>query len=268
VLTELFHLLLCAVICIVGAISGIGGGVMMKPVMDGIGQFPLASIGFLTSCAVLCMAGASLCIAAVSKSEKLKLRRGAGVPLSLGAAVGGVAGKWLFEILCRSYVDETVSIVQAVMLIAINIAVLVCVMKKSKPYSEGVQRLPVCVIIGLALGVTASFLGIGGGPLNVAVLAIFFGMEAKERAMHSLFIIFCAQSAGVLSTVVTGTVPSFDAGVMAAMCIGAVMGAAIGARLSRRMSNKATDLLVVVVMVVLVGINVFNIVGFMGFIAY
>ena len=241
---------------------------MMKPVMDSLGQFPLASIGFLTSCAVLCMAGTSIFTTAVSKSEKLILRRGAGIPLALGAAVGGVAGKWLFGVLCSSFADKIVGIAQAAILIAINIVVLVCLTKKSKLHSDGVQSIPVCAVIGLALGITASFLGIGGGPLNVAVLAFFFGMDAKERAVHSLFIIFCAQSAGVLSTIITGTTPSFDAGIMAAMCTGAVIGAIIGTKLSRRMSNKATDLLVVVVLAVLIGINVFNIVVFTGFIAY
>jgi hypothetical protein len=38
---------------IVGSISGIGGGVIIKPVMDSFSLFPVSTINFLTSCTVL-----------------------------------------------------------------------------------------------------------------------------------------------------------------------------------------------------------------------
>ena len=42
------------------------------------------------------------------------------------------------------------------------------------PFSFGMDLIP---SIGLLLGIMSSFLGIGGGPINLAVLFFFFGME-------------------------------------------------------------------------------------------
>ena len=65
----------------------------------------------------------------------------------------------------------------------------------------------VCVVIGFILGVMSSFLGIGGGPINLVVLYFFFSMTTKTAAQNSLYIILFSQATSFLSTVVTGSVP-------------------------------------------------------------
>ncbi len=41
--------------CIVGAICGIGGGVIIKPVLDAFGVLSVSAISFLSGCTVLAM---------------------------------------------------------------------------------------------------------------------------------------------------------------------------------------------------------------------
>ena len=53
------------------------------------------------------------------------------------------------------------------------------------------------VVIGVFLGIISSFLGIGGGTSNVAVLFFFFSMEAKEAAKNSLYIIIFSQISSI-----------------------------------------------------------------------
>ena len=41
---------------LIGAISGIGGGVIIKPVLDSLGVMSISTINFLSGCTVLAMA--------------------------------------------------------------------------------------------------------------------------------------------------------------------------------------------------------------------
>ena len=50
----------CFSACIAGAICGIGGGVIIKPVLDALGILDVASISFLSGCTVLSMTAYSV----------------------------------------------------------------------------------------------------------------------------------------------------------------------------------------------------------------
>src|SRR5699024_3827663 len=70
------------------------------------------------------------------------------------------------------------------------IAVLMCfiyvfVRYKHKMKTYNMNNIFIIVGIGFILGVLAAFLGIGGGPFNVAILALCFSMNAKESALRS-----------------------------------------------------------------------------------
>ena len=56
----------------------------------------------------------------------------------------------------------------------------------------------------------SAFLGIGGGPLNIAILYYFFSMPPKVIVKNSLFIILFSQAASFMTTIITHTVPPFD----------------------------------------------------------
>ena len=47
--------LICFFASIIGAICGIGGGVIIKPVLDALGVMDVATISFLSGCTVLSM---------------------------------------------------------------------------------------------------------------------------------------------------------------------------------------------------------------------
>ena len=56
-----------------------------------------------------------------------------------------------------------------------------------------VSNLVAIVTIGLTVGMISVYLGIGGGPLNIALLVYFFSMKAKDAAAYSILMIFFAQ---------------------------------------------------------------------------
>lgn len=78
----------------VGAICGIGGGVVIKPVLDFVQMGSASMINFLSGCTVLSMSLYSVGKAMLNRDGKVDLA--IGTPLALGATLGGVAGKKLF----------------------------------------------------------------------------------------------------------------------------------------------------------------------------
>ena len=110
-------------------------------------------------------------------------------------------------------------------------------------------------ISGIGGGIS-SFLGIGGGPANIAVLYYFFSMEVKEAARNSLFIILCSQ----VVSLVTSRIPEFSSVTLILMCLGGAEGAIIGSGISAKMSDRNVEVLFRILLVVLILINVWNII--------
>ena len=80
---------------VAGAICGIGGGVLIKPILDMFGVLSVASISFLSGCTVLSMSCYSVVKARLSGSSLVDMRTG--TPLAIGAALGGIGGKMMFQ---------------------------------------------------------------------------------------------------------------------------------------------------------------------------
>ena len=80
---------------VAGAICGIGGGVIIKPVLDLLHLETVTAISFLSGCTVLSMSCYSVGKSLLAKEHSVSLK--VGTPLALGAAAGGLAGKPLFS---------------------------------------------------------------------------------------------------------------------------------------------------------------------------
>ena len=70
----------------------------------------------------------------------------------------------------------------------------------------------------------SSFLGIGGGPINLVVLFYFFSMETKTAAQNSLYIILFSQITSLLTTLITHSVPEFTLPALVLMIAGGIGG--------------------------------------------
>lgn len=115
-----------------------------------------------------------------------------------------------------------------------------------------------CVVIGGFLDLMSSFLGIGGGPINMAVLFFFFGMDTKTAVQNSLYIILFSQVANLLTTIVTGSVPAFQPLSLLFMVGGGIAGGAVGHKLNKKMDNRAMEKLFLALMAVIIGISLWN----------
>lgn len=244
---------------IIGAICGIGGGVIIKPTLDAFGLLEVSAINFMSGCTVLAMSCYSVVRSKVSGSSSVDMKTG--TPLAIGAAVGGIMGKSLFRIVEGLFADKnTAGAVQAGCLAVITVGTLIYTIKKDKIKTHQIKNIAACLVIGLVLGIMSSFLGIGGGPINLVVLYFFFSMTTKVAAQNSLYIILFSQATSFLSTIVTGSIPNVSIILLVGMIISGILGGMAGRSINKKIDDKMVDKLFIGLMVVIILINIYNIV--------
>ena len=141
---------------IAGAICGIGGGVIIKPALDAVGVLDVATISFLSGCTVLTMSCYSVYKAKRSGESLIDMK--IGTPLAIGAAVGGVVGKWMFQMVSSMFADKNmVGAVQAACLLVITLGTLIYTIYKDKIHTKHLVNFVVCLLVGLVLGIMSSF---------------------------------------------------------------------------------------------------------------
>ncbi len=243
---------------IIGAICGIGGGVIIKPVLDAAGLMEVGAVSFLSGCTVLSMSFVSVVRSSGSKDKVIEWRTG--TALAAGAAIGGAGGKEIFQYAYSHFADSShVGALQSAVLLLVTLLTFVYTWNKHKVKTNHIRSLFLCVVIGLALGLMSAFLGIGGGPINLMVLSFFFSMTTKQAAVNSLYIILFSQFTSLMSTLAGNTVPEFPVSILAFMIMGGVLGALAGGRINERIADRHVSKLFMVLMAVIMGINIYNI---------
>ena len=188
---------------------------------------------------------------------------GPGLGTAIGAAAGGLFGKQLFSLVAGLFADaNTAGGVQAGLLLLATFATLLYTINRSRLHMLQVRNKPACVLIGLGLGMLGTFLGIGGGPFNMAVLYFFFSMTTKVAAQNSLYVILISQSVGILATALGDGIPSLSVWLLAGMVLCGVIGGEVGGRINKRLSEQRATWLFEAAMVLVMAISCYNIYAF------
>ncbi len=167
----------CFLSSIAGAICGIGGGVIIKPVLDALGVMSVSAVSFLSGCTVLSMTTYSVLKSKMSGESRIEKKTG--FPLALGAAFGGVAGKWLFSLISSLSPDkDKVGAVQAACLFVVTLGTLCYTLYKDKIRTYQVTAPAVCVAIGLVLGILSAS---AAGPSISWFYFSFFPCPRRRR---------------------------------------------------------------------------------------
>ncbi len=246
---------ICFAASSIGGICGIGGGVVIKPLLDSIDIMPVSTVSFLSGLTVLAMA----CLNVLKNRKGGEMDAARSVPLGIGAAIGGIVGKQIFSSLKSTLnADRPVGAVQALVLGLLILGTLLYVLNKTRIPTKNVKGITAPGLIGLALGVCSSFLGIGGGPMNLAVLYFFFSMDTKKAAVNSILIILLSQLASLLFSLLTGAVPAFSWSILAAMVLAGAAGGLLSAHLHKKLSVHLTDRLFISLLIVIFALCVYN----------
>ncbi|WP_367568547.1 sulfite exporter TauE/SafE family protein [Lacrimispora sp.] len=243
---------------IIGTICGIGGGVIIKPTMDMLGLASISTISFLSGCTVLAMSSYNVIMSFLTGENQAELKTG--TFLAVGAVIGGIVGKQSFTITKGMFLDpDIVGAVQAGFLTVLTLSTLIYTLKKQKIKTLQVKSEGICIIIGLLLGFFSAFIGIGGGPVNLAVLYYFFSMDIKRAAQSSLYIILFSQISSIGITLWTNTVPEFTFFQLVIMIVGGLTGAMSGRFLNKRMKERTVDQLFRGIMAIIILIGLYNV---------
>jgi uncharacterized membrane protein YfcA len=260
---------------IIGAVSGIGGGIIIKPALDAaapaLGAPGPAEINFLSGCTVLTMSAVSLLRSLAGRHKGGAVLEGRrGTALAAGAALGGLCGRLVFAWIAAPSQNSAaaadniiagrhgVSRVQSFILILLTLAVLLYTLKKERIAQKKLKNLPACALLGLFLGMTSAFLGIGGGPINIMIIAYCFSMDAKTTALHSLYVIFLSQLASLILTAAAGAIPPVGIPFLLAAAAGGAGGGLTGSLFAGKLSGRQTDRLFMAVLVGVVFLCAWN----------
>ncbi|MCL1798999.1 MAG: sulfite exporter TauE/SafE family protein [Eggerthellaceae bacterium] len=247
--------LLAAVGLLIGIFSGllgIGGGTVIVPVFRlAFGMSALAS----TATSLFVIVPTSLAGAAARIRQKACI-----LPLGLAAGLGGaltsVAGVWL-----SSVSPAWLVMVVAAAVITYSAATMLVQAARLKearlvdgepvagggPGSSGTaagggrlrlspSQVAVGFPIGLAAGLVAGYIGVGGGFLMIPLMIAVLGVSMKEASGASLVAMVILAIPGVVGHAALENI-DFLAGI--AVAAGSVPGAVIGARLVKRVPERA-----------------------------
>lgn len=222
---------------LVGSLSGLGGGVIIKPALDvmAASQLTLAEISALSSVTVFSMAALSTC-KGIQRGIPLNLNLL--LPLALSSGIGGILGNHAFTKAMKQFGESLCRNVQSVTLFLLMAMILILYLadKRCRPlHLTGKKKIAAA---GLFLGALSSFLGIGGGPVNVVALKLLFSFNEREQVFGSLFIILFAQASKLLALLFRG-LPFSSAALPLLMAAGGILGGNAGSSLAIRLPEKA-----------------------------
>ncbi|MGX8128356.1 sulfite exporter TauE/SafE family protein [Clostridioides difficile] len=239
----------------IGGITGIGGGVIIKPLLDLMDVFDVSTIAVLSSFTVLSMAIISIYKQLIQKTFTIDSKL---VIIALASILGGVLGQNLLD-LSIVYI-ENLSLIKIIQnTIMVVLLLLVYIYRNKTMDINNKYNNTGYFMMGIILGIISSFLGIGGGPINVATFTILFGLSAKQAAFNSIITILFSNTAKLFTVFIDTGFSVYDLSALPFMIIGAILGGVIGSNLSKKINNDKVKNIFAYMTLVIICINVYSI---------
>jgi uncharacterized membrane protein YfcA len=237
-----------------GALTGIGGGVLLTPILALHFGIPIRQAIGTSLVAVITTSAASSSVHLQRHTTDIRL----GMTLELATAFGAAVTAYLVGYFNRSVLEG----VFAGFLLYSSITLLI---RRGKlkdeepedpipsgdtvipplipPYEP--QRYPLGLAASLIAGGLSGLLGIGGGPIKVPVMYIFMRVPLMVATATSNFMIGVTAAASAIVYYRRGDIL---VEVAAPLAVGVFLGSILGARLAPRIQTKYVVYLLVAVM--------------------
>jgi uncharacterized membrane protein YfcA len=239
---------------VLGALTGIGGGVLLTPILALYFGVPIRQAVGTSLVAVITTSAASSSIHLQRHTTDIRL----GMTLELATAFGAAVTAYLVGYFNRNALEGLF----AAFLLYSSITILakrgkVQLQDESSPALEpGVippyepQRYPLGLAASLVAGALSGLLGIGGGPIKVPVMYIFMNVPLMVATATSNFMIGVTAAASAMVYYRRGDILVEYA---APLAVGVFLGSLLGARQAPRVHTKVVVYLLVGVMFYLAG---------------
>lgn len=229
---------------ILGSMIGLGGGIVVVPV--------LTFFGFPSTLAVsnsLFAAFSNAVGSTVSYSRQKRIDYSLGLKLGLLCIPGTILGAYFSS-------DVTPGLFKILFgLVLVSSAVYIFMRKKIETQEKTLTKQMIVFVLSASFfaGIISSFFGIGGGIVFVPLMVIGIGMTMKKAAPTSQFILLFASLSGIIVHSLLGHPDFLQAGLLSA---GAFVGGIIGARISFNIKERSLQILVSVI-IILAAIKLF-----------
>ena len=257
---------------ILSGMFGVGGGFLMTPLLFFIGIPPAVAVATEANQIV---ASSFSGVLAHFKRKTVDLRMG--TVLLVGGLIGAALGVYVFNILkAQGQVDLLVKLCYVVFLGVIGGLMFfeslnaIRNTKKGKPAKRKkhtwIHKLPLKmrfrvsglyisvippVIVGVAVGILAAIMGVGGGFIMVPAMIYLLGMPTKVVVGTSLFqIIFVTAFTTMLHATTNYTV---DVVLAVLLLVGGVIGAQVGTRIGVKMKAEQLRILLAIMVLAVCG---------------
>ena len=240
---------------LLGALTGIGGGVLLTPILALYFGIPIREAIGTSLVAVITTSAASSSVHLQRHTTDIRL----GMTLELATALGAAVMAYLVGYFNLKFLEGLF----AAFLLYSAITILTKGGKvkdedESTPALNGEtvippyepQRYPLGLSASLVAGALSGLLGIGGGPIKVPVMYIFMNVPLMVATATSNFMIGVTAAASAIVYYRRGDILVELAAPLAA---GVFVGSLFGARLAPRIHTKVVVYLLVGVMFYLAG---------------
>jgi uncharacterized membrane protein YfcA len=259
-LTALLLVILGFVAGLLGALTGIGGGVLLTPILALHLGIPIREAIGASLVAVITTSAASSSVHLQRHTTDIRL----GMTLELATALGAAVMAYLVGYFNRSALEGLF----AAFLLYSSFMIL---SKRGKanpdedtapalngdvvipPYEP--RRYPLGLGASLIAGALSGLLGIGGGPIKVPVMFIFMNVPLMVATATSNFMIGVTAAASAIVYYRRGDI---QPQIAAPLAVGVFLGSLLGARLAPRVHTRIVMYLLVAVMSYLAGHLVFH----------
>ncbi|MEW8962338.1 TSUP family transporter [Paraclostridium dentum] len=254
---QIIYFLVALFSTILGSSAGLGGGIIIKPVLDSLGDYALPTINLLSSSTIFIM---SIVTVFYQLKKKDKINPKNTIVVATGSVVGGIIGQKLMSfILSKDINIDLINNIQSIIIIILLISVFLYMRNKDNIKSYKINNILAIGLLGLFLGAISAFLGIGGGPINVAAFTILFSMTANEAARNSILVIFFSQGSKIISIAGTTGFSSYNLDMLPYMLVGGVFGGIIGYKINKAASEKSIIKIFNSVTLSIILLNLYNI---------
>jgi len=240
---------------LLGALTGIGGGVLLTPILALHFGIPIREAIGTSLVAVITTSAASSSVHLQRHTTDIRL----GMTLELATSLGAAVMAYLVGYFNRNALEGLFAVFllySAIMILSKG--------GKVKPEDESSpdataevtippyepKRYPLGLSASLVAGALSGLLGIGGGPIKVPVMYIFMNVPLMVATATSNFMIGVTAAASAMVYYRRGDIL---VQVAAPLAVGVFVGSLLGARLAPRIHSKVVVYLLVGVMLYLAG---------------
>jgi uncharacterized membrane protein YfcA len=254
---------------LLGALTGIGGGVLLTPLLALHFGIPIRQAIGTSLVAVITTSAASSSVHLQRHTTDIRL----GMTLELATSFGAAVTAYLVAYFNRNWLEGIFAaylLYSAVMILVRGGKVRDAKIPGGKTRDLGVQdeefpannggettippyepqRYPLGLAASLVAGGLSGLLGIGGGPIKVPVMYIFMNVPLMVATATSNFMIGVTAAASAIVYYRRGDIL---VEIAAPLAVGVFLGSLLGARLAPRVQTKYVVYLLVAIMLYLAG---------------